>query len=111
MVLIDIVHQYEVTTEIYEKSFQYVTQIIHRLRGYKLSARRWKSDVIEYSEAERLTKEKKPLTLLSIMRWQTVSVMERNETYLVLKKNFEIFEVNMRAQNPILLDLSQSEYV
>ncbi|XP_039273962.2 uncharacterized protein LOC120347917 [Styela clava] len=84
----NIVHKYEINKESFDASLAYATKIIERLRGFKMSARRWKQDVITYEENESVTKKRKTLDLVAVMRWQTLPMEQRNATYLVMKRNF-----------------------
>lgn len=85
---LDVVYDYEITKEIFDAQLIYLTGIIERLRGYKLSAQRWKDEFISYKDDIKVTKDKKTLDLVAIMRWQTMKIEERDEIYLVMKENF-----------------------
>lgn len=81
--ILDIVHAYEITEDTFKAAWKYLTSLLDRLMCYKISARRWVDDVINPNEDFRSVCGK----LVDIMVWQTKSLEERDEIYLVLKNN------------------------
>ena len=72
-----IVHDYDINKESYNLRMDDVISVLVRLDGYKISMKRWIPQVVK--EYQR--------SLVDVMRWQTLSLEQRDFVYLNQKGN------------------------
>nr|XP_026695584.1 uncharacterized protein LOC100179518 isoform X3 [Ciona intestinalis] len=77
-----IVHDYDITEEIFQSKWCYITSILDKLECYKLSARRWKDDVFVSDDVICVFTK-----LTETMRWHTLELSERDLIYLNQKQS------------------------
>ena len=72
-----IVHDYDINKERYNSLMDDVIGILDRLEGYKISMKRWIPQVVKENQR----------SLVDVMRWQTLSLEQRDFVYLNQKGN------------------------